>query len=100
MNKMLAMSALASLVLAGCAATNGGGQATTAAAPASGVAYCSADRLERAADSLTCNWAKTAKEACDNNRARVTVRSASVAEGPSKGGMCSNGDRLVYVTMK
>ena len=99
MKKILALSAVASLVLAGCAATNGASPATAAASPAGGVQYCSADRLERASDSLTCNWAKSAKEACDS-RARVTVKAASVSEGPSRGGMCSNGDRLVYVTMK
>jgi hypothetical protein len=99
MKKLLALSAVATLLATGCAATNGGSAATVAAAPTGGVAYCSADRLERAADSLTCNWSRTAKEACES-RARVTVRSASVNEGPSKGGMCSNGDRLVYVTMK
>jgi hypothetical protein len=99
MKKILALSALATVFLAGCAATNGGNGQATAAAPAGKVAYCSADRLERAADSLTCNWAGTAKEAC-NSRARVTLRANTVGEGPSKGGMCSNGDRLVYVTTK
>ena len=101
MNKTLALSAFASLVIAGCAGTGSGNGATTAsAAPASGVAYCHAERLERASDSLTCNWAKTAKEACDNPRARVAVKAASVTEGPAKGGMCQSGDRLVYVTTR
>ena len=93
----LSLAALA-LAAAGCAATNGA-STVAAAAPASGIAYCAADKLVRASDSLTCNWAKTAKEACDN-RASSTLRAASVAEGPSKGGMCSSGDKLVYVTMK
>jgi hypothetical protein len=101
MKNMLALSALASIVAAGCAGTSGGNGATTAAAaPASGIAYCHAENLDRSADALTCNWAKTAREACDNPRTRVTVRAASVTEGPAKGGMCPSGDRLVYVTTK
>ena len=99
MKKILALSALATVFLAGCAAINGGSGQATAAAAAGKVAYCTADRLERAGDSLTCNWAGTAREACDS-RARVTLRTGTVNEGPSKGGMCSNGDRLVYVTTK
>jgi hypothetical protein len=91
--------ALAGLALAGCASTNGAGTRVAAATPTSGTAYCNADRLDRGAGALTCNWAKTAKEACES-RATTSVATSSVAEGPNKGGMCSNGDRLVYVTMK
>lgn len=93
----LSLAALA-FAAAGCASTNGA-TSVAEAAPTSGVAYCSADRLVRASDSFTCNWARTAKEACDS-RASTALAASKVAEGPNKGGMCSSGDRLVYVTMK
>jgi hypothetical protein len=91
--------ALAGFALAGCAATNGASSPVAAAAPTSGTAYCNADRLDRGASALTCNWAKTAKEACES-RATTSVATSRIAEGPSRGGMCSSGERLVYVTMK
>jgi hypothetical protein len=98
--KKIATLSLATLAFAaaGCASTNGAGN-VAAAAPTSGVAYCAADRLFQASDALTCNWSKTVKEACES-RATTTLAKSKVAEGPSKGGMCQSGDRLVYVTMK
>lgn len=94
----LSLAALA-FAAAGCASTNGSGPVAAAAAPTSGIAYCVADRLVRASDALTCNWARTAREACES-RASTTVRTATVSEGPNRGGMCSSGEKLVYVTMK
>jgi len=92
--------AIAALALAGCAATNGASAPRTAAAPAAGsISYCIADRLDSSGDGHSCNWAASAREACES-RALTTVRKASVAEGPSRGGMCQNGNRLVYVTTK
>lgn len=99
MKKLLTLSAIAALALAGCAATNGG---SVAAGPAkmSGVSYCVAENLERAGDSLTCNWSHSSRQACQMSRAKVTIPASSVAQGPTAGGLCSSGERLVYVTMK
>jgi hypothetical protein len=92
--------ALIAFALAGCAGTGGSSNTQAASAtPASGTAYCAADQLQHGASSLTCNWSKTAKEACES-RASTSVATSTVADGPNKGGMCANGNRLVYVTMK
>ena len=101
MKNIATLAVAATLALAGCAGTNGAsGTTRTAAAPAAGAtSYCIADRLDSTADGHNCNWAATAKEACES-RTFTTVRKANVAEGPSKGGMCQNGNRLVYVTTK
>ena len=99
MKNALALSALASFALAGCAATNGGSVAA-GAAPAGGVSYCVAENLVRAGDTLTCNWSHSSRQACQMSRAKVTIAASAVAQGPTSGGLCSSGERLVYVTMK
>ena len=99
MKRMLAFAAVASLALAGCATPNGG-LVAAASAPTSGVSYCVAENLVRAGDTLTCNWSHNSRQACQMSRAQVTIPAGKVAQGPASAGLCSSGERLVYVTMK
>ncbi len=87
---------LAALALAGCATS--GTPVNNVAASGKG-SYCAADRLVTAGDSLVCNWHASARDACASTATRSMPKS-SVASGPEKGGMCTTGERLVYVTTK
>lgn len=88
--------ALATLAVAGCATQGTPGNTVAASGKGS---YCAAARLVTAGDSLVCNWQASAKDACANTATR-SMPKASVASGPEKGGICTTGERLVYVTTK
>lgn len=97
MNKLHLLVAATLVVLAGCA---GSPAARTAqAAPAAGMQYCKKDRLATEGDSLVCNWAASASDACEAINL-ATVRKSAVASGPSNAGRCGNGQWLVSVTTK
>ncbi len=106
---MFALSRLAAVLfaasLAGCALQAStdqlasGNPAATPYAAGATTSYCVGGKLNEAAGGLTCNWAKTVKEACDAIRVSTLARD-SITRGPEKGLMCSNGERLVYVNTR
>ena len=94
-------AALLAVSLAGCAATNGGNGNGAAArtAAGSGTMYCMDGKLHASEGGYRCTWAKTMKEACDATDT-VLIKSDSIASGPTRGGMCGHGDRVVHVLLK
>ena len=93
-------AALLAVVLAGCAAGNGGnGAMVTSGGAGKGVMYCMDGKLFTVAAGHRCAWAKSHKEACEATE-MVTVANDMIASGPTRGGMCANGDRIVHVVLK
>ena len=93
-------AALLAAALAGCASTNGGnGNGSAVAATGSGTMYCMDGKLNNVLGGYRCTWAKTMKEACEATET-VVIKLESIASGPTKGGMCSHGDRVVHVVLK
>ena len=96
----LVAATLLAFTLAGCAATGSNGNGATAAPVAAGnVLYCMDGKLNTVDGGYRCTWAKTMKEACAATEATVVATSA-IASGPTKGGMCAHGDRIVHVTTR
>lgn len=94
--------AMAAAALAGCAATGNDAGSTSAQASMAGngaMAYCQRDKLVVDGGTLTCNWAATAREACEG-KALTSIASSSVASGPDKSTMCTDGSPLVRVARK
>lgn len=93
-------AALLALTLAGCAATNGSsGTTPRAVAPAGGTLYCLDGKMNETADGYLCTWARSHREACAATETTVVAKSA-VATGPTRGGMCPHGERIVHVTTR
>ena len=97
MTKTLALAT--ALALAACASTeksasNGNGTQAVGSAM-----YCWEDKLTDAGGTLTCNWESTVADACDASYL-TPISKASVAKGPEKVRMCTNGKWLVQVTMR
>lgn len=95
--KRLALAAIASALLGGCATMdNGNGAATrSASAPAAGAQYCWQDRLSTGDGKHTCNWAGSAREACEATQ--YSAVEASRYTAPRKARLCANGQWLVEV---
>lgn len=100
-NTALVAATLLAFNLAGCAATsgNGNGAAAAPAVAAGNVLYCMDGKLHTVDGGYRCTWAKTMKEACAATEPTV-VSTASIATGPTRGGMCAHGDRIVHVTTR
>lgn len=95
-------AAAAAVALAGCAAGtagNGHGGTPVAQATGAGISYCMRDKLATEGGKLTCNWARTAREACEAT-ALTAIASASVVAGPDKSTLCADGTPLVRVATK
>lgn len=92
-------AALLAAALAGCASTNGGSAAATQVVKGSGTMYCMDGKLNAAEGGYRCTWAKTMKEACAATEP-VVIKSESIASGPTRGGMCAHGDRIIHVVLK
>lgn len=97
----LVAATLLAFTLAGCAGTNGAanGAAAPLAVAAGNTMYCMDAKLNEFDGGYRCTWAKTVKEACASTTSTVIARSA-IATGPTRGGMCSHGDRVVHVTTR
>ena len=95
-------AAAAVVALAGCAAGtagNGNGATAVAQAAGSGMSYCMRDKLTTEGGKLTCNWARTAREACEAT-ALTAIASASIVSGPDKSTLCADGTPLVRVATR
>lgn len=99
MNKTLILTAPLLMLAAACAAPGGGATHAAAAAPAAGTQFCKKDRLFTEGDSLSCNWAATFADACENTNL-TSMKKSAVANGPSNAGRCGNGQWLVSVTTR
>jgi hypothetical protein len=95
----IALIACAPLVLLAACANVQSSTAGSGAQPASGTMYCWKDKLEVAGDKVTCNWASSAREACESTYP-TTIAKAKLAGDPQKGNRCSNGQWLVSVQVK
>jgi hypothetical protein len=92
-------AAMLAVALAGCAGTNGGNGATARTVAGSGTMYCMDGKLHAAEGGYRCTWAKSVKEACDATET-VVIKTDSIVSGPTRGGMCAHGDRVVHVVLK
>ena len=100
MNKALVLAAPLVALAAACAAPGGSASTrTAAAAPTSGTQFCMKDRLFESGGEMSCNWAPTFADACENSNAS-TISKGSVAGAPVNAGRCGNGQWLVSVTRK
>ena len=95
----IALIACAPLVLLAACATVQTSTAGSGAETASGTMYCWKDKLEVAGDKVTCNWASSAREACESTYP-TTIAKAKLSGEPQKGNRCSNGQWLVAVQVK
>ena len=100
MNKTLVLAAPLVALVAACAAPGGSGSTrTAAAAPASGTQYCMKERLFESGGEMSCNWAPTFADACENPNL-TSISKGSVSGTPANAGRCGNGQWLVSVTKK
>lgn len=95
----IALIACAPLVLLAACANVQTATADAGGTPASGTMYCWKDKLDVAADKLTCNWSASAREACESTYPSALPKSKMAGE-PQKGSRCSNGQWLVQVQVK
>ena len=87
------------LLLSACASTNGGSAATRTAAAEGAALYCWQNKVVTEAGGLSCNWAKTASDACRSTDF-TKVSQGAIASGPTKARRCENGEWLVMVTTR
>ena len=99
MNKALILAAPLAVLATACAAPGGASTRTAAASPASGTQYCMKDRLFESGGEMSCNWAPTFADACENPNLS-SVSTGSVSGAPANAGRCGNGQWLVSVTRK
>jgi hypothetical protein len=100
-NTALVAATLLAFTLAGCAATpgsNGNGSASALAAGTKTM-YCMDGKLNEGDGGYRCTWAASMKEACAATEVTLVAKSA-IATGPTKGGMCAHGDRIVHITTR
>ena len=97
MTKTLALAT--ALALAACASTDKPASNASVAAASGQSMYCWQDKLTTQGDALVCNWESTAMAACDASYL-TPLSKATVAKGPDKIRMCSNGQWLVQVTLR
>ena len=99
MNKALILAAPVVALAAACAAPGAATTRTAAAAPAGGTQYCMKDRLFESSTEMSCNWAPTFADACENSN-RSSISKGSISGVPANAGRCNNGQQLVVVTKK
>jgi len=87
------------VVLAACASTSGVDPATRIAAADGPALYCWQSKVVTEGGGLSCNWAKTAGDAC-RSTSFTLVNQGAIASGPSKARRCENGEWLVMVTTR
>lgn len=97
MKQALIAAVLSSAFLAACAAPGGSASAGGGtAAAASGTQYCMKDKLQSSGDVMMCNWAASAREACETINL-TAVKKSAIAGEPANAGRCGNGQWLVVV---
>ena len=87
------------LALAGCASTDKSASSGNFAMSSGSAMYCWEDKLSTQGDNLVCNWEPTTAAACDASYL-TPLSKATVAKGPDKIRMCTNGKWLVQVTLR
>ena len=99
------MKILTSIALASCALLSActtietsmqGGATRASDAP---TMYCWKARLQSSGDHYSCNWADSAKNACDQS-GRSNVNKNAVVGEPTDANRCENGQWLVQVSKK
>ena len=98
MNKALVLAAPLVVLATACAAPSAGTR-TVSAMPAGGTQYCMKDRLFERGNEMSCNWAPTFADACENINLS-SINRGSVSGEPTNAGRCGNGQWLVSVTKK
>jgi hypothetical protein len=86
-------------LLAACASMDGATPATRTAAADGAALYCWESKVVTEGGGLSCNWAKTAGDACRSSSFTL-VSQGAIASGPSKARRCENGEWLVMVTTR
>jgi hypothetical protein len=88
--------AVACVFLSACATDKPSNAAMASATAGPATYYCWRDRLMTSAESHTCNWERTAREACESTNF-TPLAASSVTSKPAGAGRCDNGQWLVKV---
>ncbi len=97
---LLTSIAFASLtLLSACATIETSTQGGIAKSSDASTMYCWKARLQTSADSYSCNWADSAKVACDQS-GRTNVSKSAVVGEPTDANRCENGQWLVQISKK
>lgn len=86
-------------LLAACATVETSTQGASAKSSDASTLYCWKGRLQTSGDNYSCNWAVSARVACDQS-GRSNVNKNFVVGEPIDANRCENGQWLVQVSKK
>lgn len=94
------LSAIAIVVLSGCANNSTPAASASVAVNQATTLYCAKDRAYATATDHVCNWASSVAAACRDNEPLQSLPKSSVIGDPTTASRCSNGEWLVQITRK